>query len=114
MTDRQFHFKLAHTERTIKYNISPDKTITDFIDYVNIMVKDDFNIGDNYTINITPTDTSYNLEPSNYYTIRDVFGENCENNKFYINIMPNRNILSLKIPTNIEAYQSNNTPPAPR
>ena len=114
MSEHQFYFKLFNTERIVKYNINLDKTITDFIDYVKIMVKDDLNIGDNYTIQIMQTENSYLLEPSNYYTIRDVFGENCKDILFYIKIKPNRNILSLKIPNNIEAYQSNNTPPAPR
>ena len=57
-----FYFKLANTERIVKYNINSDKTISDFIDYVNIMVKDDFNIGDNYDIKIEPTNKSYTLE----------------------------------------------------
>ena len=44
MSEHQFYFKLFNTERTVKYNINLDKTITDFIDYVKIMVKDDLNI----------------------------------------------------------------------
>jgi hypothetical protein len=110
----EFYFKLFNTERIVKYSINLDKTITDFIDYVKIMVKDDLNIGDNYTIQIMQTENSYVLEPSNYYTIRDVFGENCKNILFHIKIKPNRNILSLKIPDNIELFENNDTPLTPR
>ena len=109
-----FYFKLANTERIVKYNINSDKTISDFIDYVNIMVKDDFNIGDNYDIKIEPTNKIYTLERSNYYTIQDIFGNNYENILFHIKIKPNRNILTLKIPDNCELFENNDTPLAPR
>jgi len=124
MSDHTFYFKLVYTERTVCYNISPDKTLTDFINYVKVMVRDDFTISDNYSVEIVPTGQPYvpgqdpemaaKLEPSNYYTIRDIYGENYKNIAFYIRTVPDRFALRLELPTNTHLYQSNNTPTAPR
>lgn len=124
MSDHTFYFKLVYTERTVRYNISPDKSLTDFINYVKVMVRDDFTISDNYSVEIVPTGQPYvpgqdpemaaKLEPSNYYTIRDIYGENYKNIAFYIRTVPDRFALRLELPTNTHLYQSNNTPTAPR
>ena len=98
MSDHKFYFKLAYTERSIKYSISPDKTLTDFINLVKTRVRDDFSISNNFDIEIVPTGQSMvegqdaeaagRLEPSNYYTIRDIYGDNYINISFYIRPVP--------------------------
>lgn len=98
MSEHSFYFKLAYTERNISYNISPDKTLTDFINLVKTRVRDDFTIEDNYDIEIVPTgqhlvegqdaEAAAKLELSNYYTIRDIYGENYKNISFYIRTVP--------------------------
>ena len=52
MSDHKFYFKLAYTERSIKYSISPDKTLTDFINLVKTRVRDDFSISNNFDIEL--------------------------------------------------------------
>ncbi len=94
MSEHSFYFKLAYTDKTISYNISPDKTLTDFINLVKTRVRDDFTISNNYDIEIVPTgqqlvegqdaEAAAKLELSNYYTIRDIYGENYKNISFYI------------------------------
>jgi hypothetical protein len=94
MSEHSFYFKLVYTDRTISYNISPDKTLTDFINLVKTRVRDDFTIEDNYDIEIVPTgqplvegqdaEEAAKLEISNYYTIRDIYRENYKNISFYI------------------------------
>jgi hypothetical protein len=98
MSEHSFYFKLAYTERTIKYIISPNKTLTDFINLVKTRVRDDFIISNNYDIEIVPTgqplvegqdaEAAAKLELSNYYTIRDIYGENYKNISFYIRTVP--------------------------
>ena len=98
MSEHSFYFKLVYTDRTISYNISPDKTLTDFINLVKTRVRDDFTISNIYNIEIVPTgqqlvegqdaEAAAKLELSNYYTIRDIYGENYKNISFYIRIVP--------------------------
>ena len=124
MTEHVFYFKLVYTDRAVRYSISPDKTLTDFINYVKVMVRDDFNISDNFNVEIVPTGQPYvpgqdaemaaALEHSNYYTIRDIYGDNYKNISFYIRKIPDRFALRLQLPTDTHLYHSNNTPPAPR
>jgi len=94
MSDHKFYFKLAYSERTVTYSISPDNTLTDFINLVKKRVRDDFNISNNFDIEIVPTgqplvegqdaEAAGKLESSNYYTIRDIYRENYKNISFYI------------------------------
>ena len=101
MCEHSFYFKLAYTNKTICYNISPDKLLTDFINFVKTRVRDDFTIGNNFDIEIVPTsqkllegqdaEAAAKLELSNYYTIRDIYGENYKNISFYIRTVSNYN-----------------------
>lgn len=101
MSEHSFYFKLAYTEGTIKYSISPDKLLTDFINLVKTRIRDDFSINNNFDIEIVPTgqplvegqdaEAAAKLELSNYYTIRDIYGENYKNISFYIRTVPNYN-----------------------
>ena len=120
MSTHSFYFKLAYTCQTINYDINLDMSIENFINYVKDKIRVDFNIDNNYDIEIVKAGNPDNinghdaelapeLEPSDT-TIREEFN-NYKQIAFYIRkiIRP----LRINIPDYVE-NDNDNVPNAPR
>ena len=120
MSTHSFYFKLAYTCQTINYDINLDMSMNNFINYVKDKIRVDFNIDNNYDIEIVKAGNPDNinghdselapaLEPSDT-SIREEFN-NYKQIAFYIRKI----IRPLRI--NISDYVENdndNVPNAPR
>ena len=125
MSTHSFYFKLAYTCQTINYDIDLDMSIENFINYVKDKIRVDFNIDNNYDIEIVKAGNPDNinghdaelapaLEPSDT-SIREKFN-NYKQTAFYIRKI---NRLRISIPNNLENDNDNvpnvpNVPNAPR
>ena len=120
MSTHSFYFKLAYTCQTINYDINLDMSIENFINYVKDKIRVDFNIDNNYDIEIVKAGNPDNinghdaelapaLEPSDT-SIREEFN-NYKQIAFYIRkiIRP----LRINIPDYVE-NDNDNVPNAPR
>ena len=121
MSTHSFYFKLAYTCQTINYDINLDMSIENFINYVKDKIRVDFNIDNNYDIEIVKAGNPDNinghdaelapaLEATNY-TILQTYGDNYKQTAFYIRKIDR----PLRI--NIPDYNENdndNVPNAPR
>ena len=120
MSTHSFYFKTVYTCQTINYDIDLDMSIANFINYVKDKIRVDFDIDNNYDIEIVNAGNPDNinghdaelapaLEPSDT-TIREKFN-NYKQIAFYIRKI----IRPLRI--NITDYVENdndNVPNAPR
>jgi len=121
MSTHSFYFKLAYTCQTINYDINLDMSIENFINYVKDKIRVDFNIDNNYDIEIVKAGNPDNinghdaelapaLEATNY-TILQTYGDNYKQTAFYIRKI-NRP-LRIVIPDYLE-NDDDNVPNAPR
>jgi hypothetical protein len=121
MSTHSFYFKLAYTCQTINYDIDLDMSIENFINYVKDKIRVDFDIDNNYDIEIVKAGNPDNinghdaelapaLEATNY-TILQTYGDNYKQIAFYIRkiIRP----LRINIPDYVE-NDNDNVPNAPR
>ena len=123
MSTHSFYFKTVYTCQTINYDIDLDMSIENFINYVKDKIRVDFNIDNNYDIEIVKAGNPDNinghdaelapaLEPSDT-SIREEFN-NYKQIAFYIRkiIRP----LRINIPDYVENDNDNvpNPPNAPR
>lgn len=94
MSTHSFYFKLAYTCQTINYDIDLNMPIENFINYVKDKIRVDFNIDNNYDIEIVKAGNPDNinghdaelapaLEATNY-TILQTYGDNYKQIAFYI------------------------------
>ena len=120
MSTHSFYFKTVYTCQTINYDIDLDMSIENFINYVKDKIRVDFNIDNNYDIEIVKAGNPDNinghdaelapaLEPSDT-SIRENFN-NYKQIAFYIRKI-NRP-LRINIPDYIE-NDNDNVPNAPR
>ena len=120
MSTHSFYFKLAYTCQTINYDINLDMSIENFINYVKDKIRVDFNIDNNYDIEIVKAGNPDNinghdaelapaLEPSDT-SIRENFN-NYKQIAFYIRKI-NRP-LRINIPDYVD-NDNDNVPNAPR
>ena len=120
MSTHSFYFKTVYTCQTINYDIDLDMSIANFINYVKDKIRVDFDIDNNYDIEIVNAGNPDNinghdaelapaLEPSDT-TIREKFN-NYKQIAFYIRkiIRP----LRINIPDYVE-NDTDNVPNAPR
>ena len=120
MSTHSFYFKTVYTCQTINYDIDLDMSIENFINYVKDKIRVDFDIDNNYDIEIVKAGNPDNinghdaelapeLEPSDT-TIREEFN-NYKQIAFYIRkiIRP----LRINIPDYVE-NDNDNVPNAPR
>ena len=120
MSTHSFYFKTVYTCQTINYDIDLDMSIENFINYVKDKIRVDFNIDNNYDIEIVKAGNPDNinghdaelapaLEPSDT-SIREEFN-NYKQIAFYIRkiIRP----LRINIPDYVE-NDNDNVPNAPR
>jgi len=123
MSTHSFYFKTVYTCQTINYDIDLDMSIENFINYVKDKIRVDFDIDNNYDIEIVKAGNPDNinghdaelapaLEPSDT-SIREEFN-NYKQIAFYIRkiIRP----LRINIPDYVENDNDNvpNPPNAPR
>jgi hypothetical protein len=124
MSTHSFYFKTAYTCQTINYDINLDMSIENFINYVKDKIRVDFNIDNNYDIEIVKAGNPDNinghdaelapaLEATNF-TILQTYGDNYKQIAFYIRKI-NRP-LRIIIPDYVENDNDNvdNPPNAPR
>ena len=120
MSTHSFYFKTVYTSQTINYDIDLDMSIENFINYVKDKIRVDFNIDNNYDIEIVKAGNPDNinghdaelapaLEPSDT-SIREKFN-NYEQTAFYIRKI-NRP-LRINIPDYVD-NDNDNVPNAPR
>ena len=120
MSTHSFYFKTVYTCQTINYDIALDMSIENFINYVKDKIRVDFDIDNNYDIEIVKAGNPDNinghdaelapaLEPSDT-SIRENFN-NYKQIAFYIRKI-NRP-LRINIPDYIE-NDNDNVPNAPR
>ena len=106
MSTHSFYFKTVYTCQTINYDINLDMSIENFINYVKDKIRIDFNIDNNYDIEIVKAGNPDNinghdaelapaLEPSDT-SIREKFN-NYKQIAFYIRSVMRRR-LSLEHP----------------
>ena len=120
MSTHSFYFKTVYTCQTINYDIALDMSIENFINYVKDKIRVDFDIDNNYDIEIVKAGNPDNinghdaelapaLEPSDT-SIREEFN-NYKQIAFYIRkiIRP----LRINIPDYVE-NDNDNVPNAPR
>lgn len=120
MSTHSFYFKTVYTCQTINYDIDLDMSIENFINYVKDKIRVDFDIDNNYDIEIVKAGNPDNinghdaelapaLEPSDT-SIREGFN-NYKQIAFYIRkiIRP----LRINIPDYVE-NDNDNVPNAPR
>jgi len=124
MSTHSFYFKTVYTCQTINYDIDLNMSITEFINYVKGKIRVDFDIDNNYSIEIVEAGQFNNengrdaeLAPALEYsvtTIREKFN-NYKQVAFYIRPVMRRR-LSLEHPNLINNNENNqnNTPTAPR
>jgi len=121
MSTHSFYFKLAYTCQTINYDINLDMPIREFINYVKEKIRIDFNIDNNYDIEIVESGQFNNVNGRNAelapaleattYTILQTYGDNYKQTAFYIRKI-NRH-LRIIIPDYLENDDCN-IPNAPR
>ena len=130
MSTHSFYFKTVYTCQTINYDIDLNMSITEFINYVKRKIRVDFNIDNNYSIEIVEAGQFNNengrdaelasaLEYSDT-SIREKF-DNYNQTAFYIRPVTRRR-LSLEHPGLLNnngnngnnGNNQNNTPTAPR
>lgn len=124
MSTHSFYFKLAYTCQTINYDINLEMSIENFINYVKDKIRVDFNIDNNYDIEIVKAGNPDNinghdaelapaLEATNY-TILQTYGDNYKQTAFYIRKIDRP--LRINIPDYVENDNDNvpNPPNAPR
>ena len=120
MSTHSFYFKTVYTCQTINYDIALDMSIENFINYVKDKIRVDFDIDNNYDIEIVKAGNPDNinghdaelapaLEPSDT-SIREKFN-NYKQIAFYIRKI-NRP-LRINIPDYVE-NDNDNVPNAPR
>ena len=120
MSTHSFYFKTVYTCQTINYDIDLDMSIANFINYVKDKIRVDFNIDNNYDIEIVKAGNPDNinghdaelapaLEPSDT-SIRENFN-NYKQIAFYIRKI-NRP-LRINIPDYVD-NDNDNVPNAPR
>jgi hypothetical protein len=124
MSTHSFYFKTVYTCQTINYDIDLNMSITEFINYVKGKIRVDFDIDNNYSIEIVEAGQFNNengrdaeLAPALEYSntcIREKFN-NYNQTAFYIRPVMRRR-LSLEHPNLINNNENNqnNTPTAPR
>ena len=124
MSTHSFYFKTVYTCQTINYDIDLDMSITEFINYVKDKIRVDFNIDNNYAIEIVEAGQFNNengrdaeLAPALEYsvtTIREKFN-NYKQTAFYIRPVMRRR-LSLERPNteNVNENENDDYPRAPR
>ena len=121
MSTHSFYFKLAYTCQTINYDINLDMPIENFINYVKDKIRIDFNIDNNYDIEIVKAGNPDNinghdaelapaLEATNY-TILQTYGDNYKQTAFYIRKIDRP--LRINIPDYVE-NDNDDVPNAPR
>ena len=126
MSTHSFYFKTVYTCQTINYDIDLDMSITEFINYVKRKIRVDFDIDNNYSIEIVEAGQFNNengrdaeLAPALEYSnisIREKFN-NYKQTAFYIRPVMRRR-LSLERPNteNVNENENENDdyPRAPR
>ena len=124
MSTHSFYFKTVYTCQTINYDIDLNMSITDFINYVKNKIRVDFDIDNNYSIEIVEAGQFNNvngrdaeLAPALEYsvtTIREKFN-NYKQTAFYIRPVMRRR-LSLERPNteNDNENENDDYPRAPR
>ena len=122
MSTHSFYFKTVYTCQTINYDIDLNMSITDFINYVKNKIRVDFDIDNNYSIEIVEAGQFNNvngrdaeLAPALEYSdtsIREKFN-NYKQTAFYIRpVMMSR--LSLEQPNTENEDEDDHYPRAPR
>jgi len=124
MSTHSFYFKTVYTCQTINYDIDLDMSITEFINYIKRKIRVDFDIDNNYAIEIVEAGQFNNenghdaeLAPALEYsvtTIREKFN-NYKQTAFYIRPVMRRR-LSLERPNteNDNENENDDYPRAPR
>ena len=126
MSTHSFYFKTVYTCQTINYDIDLDMSITEFINYIKRKIRVDFDIDNNYAIEIVEAGQFNNengrdaeLAPALEYsvtTIREKFN-NYKQTAFYIRPVMRRR-LSLERPNtendNENENENDDYPRAPR
>ena len=124
MSTHSFYFKTVYTCQTINYDIDLDMSITEFINYIKRKIRVDFDIDNNYAIEIVEAGQFNNengrdaeLAPALEYsvtTIREKFN-NYKQTAFYIRPVMRRR-LSLERPNteNVNENENDDYPRAPR
>lgn len=124
MSTHSFYFKTVYTCQTINYDIDLDMSITEFINYIKTKIRVDFDIDNNYAIEIVEAGQFNNengrdaeLAPALEYSdtsIREKFN-NYKQTAFYIRPVMRRR-LSLERPNtqNLNENENDDYPRAPR
>lgn len=122
MSTHSFYFKTIYTCQTINYDIDLNMSITDFINYVKNKIRVDFDIDNNYSIEIVEAGQFNNvngrdaeLAPALEYShtlIREKF-YNYKQTAFYIRPVMRRR-LSLERPNTENEDENDDYPTAPR
>ena len=124
MSTHSFYFKTVYTCQTINYDIDLNMSITEFINYVKGKIRVDFDIDNNYSIEIVEAGQFNNengrdaeLAPALEYSnisIREKFN-NFNQTSFYIRPVMRRR-LSLERPNteNVNENENDDYPRAPR
>ena len=124
MSTHSFYFKTVYTCQTINYDIDLEMSITEFINYIKRKIRVDFDIDNNYAIEIVEAGQFNNengrdaeLAPALEYsvtTIREKFN-NYKQTAFYIRPVMRRR-LSLERPNteNVNENENDDYPRAPR
>jgi hypothetical protein len=112
MSEHSFYFKLVYTCQTVNYDIDLNMSMTEFINYVKDKIRVDFNIDNNYDIEIVEAGQPDNinghdaelapaLEATNY-TILQTYENSYKNTAFYIRtVMRGRENLENNINNNV-------------
>jgi hypothetical protein len=113
-------FKKVYTNKSVCYNIDANFTMKEFINYIKSKAYNDFNINDNYKIEIVEAGQFNNINGSDAElapeiescetTLREKYGEKYKYVSFYI-----RPKLNIQIPEiNSNNIYNNNIPATPR
>ena len=128
MSTHSFYFKTVYTCQTINYDIDLNMSITDFINYVKNKIRVDFDIDNNYSIEIVEAGQFDNvngrdaeLAPALEYShtsIREKFN-NYKQTSFYVRPVVRRRLSlehpnTLNINENEDDNEDDNYPAAPR
>jgi hypothetical protein len=87
-----FYFKICYTERTFNLSFTPDTTIKDFIDIVNVYMGEYQEIHNKIEIIQVGQPEGEEAPKINYhedYTLRDIYSLKWRNTAFYIRIIMN-------------------------
>lgn len=110
----EFSFKKVYTCKTVCYNIDANFTMKQFINYIKSKAYNDFNIDNNYKIEIVEAgqiddELAPYLEPCET-TVREKFAEKIKYTSFYI-----RPKLNIEIPDiDNNNIRNNSIPSTPR